>query len=55
MEREDSKTLYASYEIDTSIGLLEKISFDIVFHFRRGREHSREMTRETFVVGADGT
>ena len=51
IEPEDLKTLYTSltWSPDTSEGLLHKCWFDVMFFLcRRGREHLREMKKDTF-------
>ena len=54
MEPEDLKKLYASLDIGTPTGLLEKVWFDIMFQLeRRGRENLRSMTKSSFAIGVD--
>ena len=54
IEPEDIKKLYQDVDVNTREDLLHKVWFDVMFQLgRRGREHMRDMTRETFTVGTD--
>ena len=54
IEPEDVQKLYASVDLKTPRGLLEKVWLDVMVHFiRRGRENLRDMTIDTFEIGSD--
>ena len=56
IEPEDLIKLYKSFNIETPVGLQEKVWLDIMFYFiRRGRENMRQITKSTFAVGCDAS
>ena len=56
IEPEDLQKNYESIDINTPVGLQEKVWFDILFYFsRRGSENQRAMTTSTFKINTDVT
>ena len=56
IEPEDLNKLYTSIDINTPVGLQEKVWLDImIFFVRRGRENLRVMTKESFSLGVDAS
>ena len=56
LEPDELKHIYNStaMNVNTPVGLLNKVWFDIMFHLcRRGRENLRQMNKSTFLIGTN--